>query len=240
MKILITGGASGLGEAITRTCAAEVDNQVYFTYHRAAENAAHLQVEYPNSRAIACNFKSGSSVENLKNQISMMDIDVLINNAYTGACIKTYFHKTEQDEFVDEFTNNVLPTVQITQAAIQCFRRKKQGKIITILTSFLINVPPIGAGLYVANKAYLAELSRVWANENSKFNIISNTVSPAFMQTPATAAVDERVVEQMRNGHPLKQLLTTAEVAEAVAFLCTASQQINGIDIPINAAANMR
>jgi NAD(P)-dependent dehydrogenase (short-subunit alcohol dehydrogenase family) len=236
MKILITGGASGLGEAITRICADDVGNQVYFTYHRAAENAASLEKEYPNSKGIACNFMINSDLERLKSQIEIMDIDVLINNAYAGECIKTYFHKIESNEFVDDFLNNVIPTVEITQAAIKCFRAKKKGKIITILTSFLINSPPLGASIYVANKAYLAELSRVWASENKKFNITSNTVSPSFMLTPSTARVDERVVEQMMNDHPLKQLLTTSEAAEVIAFLCKASQQINGIDIPINSA----
>jgi NAD(P)-dependent dehydrogenase (short-subunit alcohol dehydrogenase family) len=240
MKILVTGGASGLGEAITRVCAAVADNQVYFTYHSSVENAARLEAEYLNVKSIACDFTSDLDVDNLKERLTKLDIDVLVNNVYTGAFIKTYFHKTESREFLDEFKANILPTVAVTQAAIQCFRKKKHGKIITILTSALISAPPIGAGVYVANKAYLAALSKVWATENAKFNITANTISPAFMLTAFTSGVDERMVERMQESHPLKQLLTTSEAAEAVAFLCTASRQINGIDIPVNSALNMR
>ena len=240
MKILVTGGAAGLGEAITRVCAAVADNQVYFTFHNSVKNADRLEAEYQNVRSIACDFTNDLDVYNLKERLTKLDIDVLVNNAYTGAFIKTYFHKTEPREFLDEFKANILPTVTITQAAIQCFRKRKHGKIITILTSALISLPPIGAGVYVANKAYLAALSKVWATENAKFNITANTISPGFMLTNFTLGIDERMVEQMRDSHPLKQLLTTSETAEAVAFLCTASQQINGMDIPINSGMNMR
>ena len=240
MKILVTGGASGLGEAITRVCAAIPDSQVHFTYHRSYENAALLEAEYLNVRSIACDFTNGLSVNKLSAQLFELDIDILVNNVYTGDFIKTYFHKTEKCEFLDGFKDNVLPTIAITQAAIQCFRKKRRGKIITILTSALISTPPIGAAVYLANKAYLAALTKVWATENAKFNITANTISPAFMLTAFNSGVDVRIVEQMQGSHPLKQLLTTSEVAAAVAFICTASQQINGTDILINSAVNMR
>jgi len=99
----------------------------------------------------------------------------------------------------------------------------------------LLNTPPIGSAVYVANKAYLEKLTKVWASENAKFNISSNSVSPSFMQTNLTAGIDERVVEQIKENHPLKNLLTVDEVAETVSFLVNASNQINGIDIIINA-----
>ena len=65
----------------------------------------------------------------------------------------------------------LIPTILITQSVLNDFRKKKKGKIITILTSFLLNTPPIGASTYVANKAYLGSLVKSWATENIKFNI---------------------------------------------------------------------
>jgi NAD(P)-dependent dehydrogenase (short-subunit alcohol dehydrogenase family) len=240
LKILITGGASGLGEAITRACAAEAGDQIYFTYHRSAESAGRLEAELPNCKGIASDFKSAPDVENLRERIAEIDIDVLVNNAYSGAFIQTHFHRTEPAAYLDGFVSNVIPTIGVTQAAIHCFRRKKQGRIITILSASLIDAPPVGASVYAATKAYLAELSRSWATENAKFNITANTVSPALMLTPFTSGIDERLIEQIRNEHPLKRLLTTGEVAEVVVFLCRASQQINGIDIPVNSGAGTR
>ena len=75
------------------------------------------------------------------------------------------------------------------------YKKKRKGKIITILTSFLLNSPPIGSSSYVANKAYLKSLTKSWANENIKFNVTSNTISPSFMQTNFTSDVDERIID---------------------------------------------
>ena len=58
MKILITGGASGLGEAITRRLARDVANEVWFTYRSSAAKAHELEREFANARGIRCDFTS--------------------------------------------------------------------------------------------------------------------------------------------------------------------------------------
>lgn len=240
MNILITGGASGLGAAITRKLASHSANTVYFSYNGSVSNAQALEKEFPNAKAIKCNFKNSEEVKALQAKIAEIDLDILINNAYSGEPIKTYFHKIEIDDFAAEFSDNIIPTVQITQAAITVFRKKKSGKIITVLTSFLQNTPPLGSAVYVAGKAYLASLVKTWAAENGKFNITSNAVSPSFMLSGLTKDVDERVIEQMIESHPLKRLLTPEEVAETVAFLSSTTSQINGMDLLINAGTNLK
>ena len=229
MIYLITGGASGLGEAITRRIAHESAHTVYFTFNKSAINAQKIEASFSNAIAIKCNFENDNEVIALKEKIGQLDLDVLINNAYSGSFIQSYFHKTPSLNFLIEFKYNLLPTITITQAAIDSFRKKKKGNIITILTSALSSVPPIGASVYVANKAYLEALTKVWGTENAKFNITSNTVSPSFMLTNFTKSVDERVVEQMRENHPQKKLLTTEEVADVVFSLST--KKINAENI---------
>ncbi|HLA59283.1 MAG TPA: SDR family oxidoreductase, partial [Puia sp.] len=153
--------------------------------------------------------------------------------------INAHFHKTSTSDFLTDFTNNIMPTVTLTQSAIKCFRKKKQGKIITVLTAALINKPPIGSSVYIATKAYLQQLTKIWAVENAKFNITSNSVSPAFMRTAMTSHMDERVVEQIMENSPLGKLLTTEEVAESIFLLLNAPAQINGVNLIINGAANV-
>jgi 3-oxoacyl-[acyl-carrier protein] reductase len=239
MIILITGGSSGLGESITRKFAGNSTYQVYFTYYKSEANAQKITSDFNNAFAVKCNFNDEADVNNLKEQMTALQPDVLINNAFSGAFIKSYFHKTPSSEFVDEFKSNIVPSIILTQEAINVFRRKKKGKIITILTSALLNVPVTGASVYLANKAYLKQLSKVWASENSKYNITSNTVSPAFMLTGFTKDTDERVVDQITQGHPLKKILTTEEVADTVFFLASASDHMNGTDIVLNAATSI-
>ena len=240
MNILITGGGSGLGEAITRILAKDTNNTIYFTFSNSELNAKKIELDFNNAVSIKCDFKKESEVTALVNKIDDLNIDVLINNAYTGEAIKTYFHKIDEKDFAADFINNLIQTIRITQSAIAHFRRKKSGKLITVLTSFLTNTPPLGSSSYVANKAYLASLVKSWANENIKFKITSNAVSPSFMQTNLTAEVDDRIIDQMVANHPLKKILTVEEVAETVLFLTKASSQINGVDILINHGINIK
>ena len=237
MNILVTGGASGLGGAITKILAKDSNNKVYFSYRNSDNEARKIESEFSNTVAIPCDFGDKDALMMFIDKISQFDLDVLINNAYNGDYLKTYFHKISSNDFLIDFKENIIPVVEITQSVITNFRKKKRGKIITVLTSALVNTPPIGSSVYVANKAYLEKLTKVWAVENAKFNITSNSVSPSFMKTNLTATFDDRIIEQMIETHPLKKILTVDEVAETVLFLTSASSQINGVDILLNAGA---
>ncbi|MGF7078341.1 SDR family NAD(P)-dependent oxidoreductase [Mucilaginibacter sp. UYCu711] len=240
MIILITGGASGLGKAITLGLAQDPLNTVYFTYHSSDKAAKEIETVQPNTHAIKYDLSNKDDIQKLKSKIEELQPDVLINNAYKGEPLKTHFHKTNADDFMEDFERNIMPVIALTSSAIKVFRAKKHGKIITILTSYLVNQPPTGTSVYVAGKAYLAQLSKSWATENAQYNITSNTVSPAFMLTGLTKDVDERIIEQMIKSHPLKSLLMPEEVAETVHSLVYASSHLNGIDIVINSGINIK
>ena len=212
----------------------------YFTFHKSVTNAEKICADFNNVTSFKCDFKDFQQLTSLIDTINQLDLDVLVNNAYNGYFLTSHFHKISSDHILDDFKDNIIPTIKITQSAINSFRKKKSGKIITILTSALVNVPPIGSSIYVANKAYLEKLTKVWANENIKFNISSNSISPSFMMTNLTADTDERILEQITGSHPLKKMLSVGEVAEAVFFFTRASPHINGVDLVINAGMHLR
>jgi 3-oxoacyl-[acyl-carrier protein] reductase len=153
--------------------------------------------------------------------------------------IQIHFHKIKAVYFAESFNNNIIPTIRVTQQALLSFRKNKFGKIITVLSAAILNTPPVGWSEYVATKNYLLSLSKSWATENSSFGITSNCISPAFMKTALTSDTDERIVEEMEKSHPLNKLLTTEEVAENIAWMVQCTQQINGINLIINAGANV-
>lgn len=240
MNILVTGGASGLGKSITEKLSNNKNYTIYFTFCNSKENASKISSNFPNSKAIKCDFNDLKTVNSLCEMIPDLNLDVLINNAYSGDFITKHFNKIPVDVFTSDFTKNIVPTILITQSVISHFKKIKKGKIITILTSTLINHSTVGASSYIANKAYLQSLTKSWAVENKKFNITSNSISPSFMKTNLTSDIDERVIEQIINKHPLKKILKTTEVAETVAFLVNSSQQINGVDLVINSAESIK
>jgi len=239
MKILITGGASGLGKDITVRLASKKEHEVFFTYCHSKDEAGRIEGQFQNSHSIQVDFENNDGIQRLIGFMQDKNIDILINNAISLGINKTHFHKMAKEDFLQGIKRNVLPVLSITQAAIEIFRKKKFGKIITILTSSLVNKPPVGYSEYTACKAYLLSMSKSWANENSSFNITSNCISPAFMKTELTSDTDERIIANMIAEHPLKTLLSTEETAKAVDFFVEASQQFNGINFIINAGTDV-
>lgn len=239
MNILITGGASGLGNAITRKLAEDINNFVYFTYNASQSNAGEITKEFSNSLSIKCDFSNSDEVNSLAEKLDQFKLDVLINNAYHGSYLKSHFHKTAPDDFLISFNINIIPVIKIAQSAINYFRKNKSGKIITILTTALIETPSIGSSVYVSTKAYLKQLTKMWAVENAKFNITSNSISPSFLLTNLTKNIDERVIDQIRQNHPMQKLLTVDEVADNVKLMTNALYKKNGFDLILGSTASI-
>lgn len=238
MKILVTGGSSGLGKAVVTEMAKDKENIILFTYYQHEDISYRLSKDYSNVKGIQVDFTNSSSVDAFVEFLATEQIDVLVNNAYIGNPIGTYFHKTDSKDYLAAFQNNVLPLIKVTQTCIIGMRKRKFGKIVNIITSYLIDVPPTGFSVYTATKAYIRQLSRSISREYGRFNITSNCVLPDFMNT-GFGHVEDFQLEQMKSAHPLKELLDPSEVAEVVYHLIKSSQQINGIDIPINAGQHM-
>ena len=101
-----------------------------------------------------------------------------------------------------------------------------------------MDVPPTGFSVYTATKAYIRQLSKSWSKELGRFNITSNCILPDYMQTDF-GKVEDFQLEQMKEAHPLKKLLQPEEVAGIIVSLLEASQQLNGVEIPVNAAQHI-
>lgn len=233
MKILITGGASGLGEEMTRRFAQVENNTVFFTYHKSLEKAKDLMRQFPNVSGIPCDFNNKDAIAALVKKIPELDPDLLINNAFQGKFIDKHFQKTSIDEFHQSFRVNILPVISITQASLDAFRKKKSGVLLTILSSALEDEFPVGSSVYMATKGYLEQLTRSWSVENKKFNIISGAVSPSLMITPLTQQLDERLLDQMKEQSPQKRFLGASEAAEIVFQLMKIPSKLNGQNIKI-------
>ena len=222
MNILVTGGSSGLGKAIVEKLCRDEENHIYFSYNNSIESAENICEMYPNATSVRCDFRNDLELNKFLENLKKFNIDVLINNFYSwpksplmpGTFLTKNFHKIDRNLFIEEFRNNIIPTILITQEAIKYFRIKKSGKLISVLSSFL-DSPTIGSSIYISNKNYLKGLARVWAEENVKFNISSNTISPSFMLTPQTLKMDERLVDRFKSNSG--ELMTVENVSARIS-----------------------
>lgn len=237
MNALVTGGASGLGGEITKAISVQYET-VYFTYKTSKEKAQTIENSLSNCKGIQCDFGKPLELKSLCDKIGGLGLNTLINNAWTSL-EKKHFHKFDDEHHTLSFQRNVAPTIQITKACLKHFRSKKDGAIITILSSSIINSPPIGWSGYVAEKNYLLSLSKTWAAEYSKYNITSNCISPSMMQTNMTSDMDQRILENIVKSHPRKALLSTTEVADSVVSLLNMTKHVNGINMIINSAEDV-
>lgn len=205
MNILVTGGGSGLGEAIVRRCSSNQNDKIYFTFNHSKENAQSMGNDlgvYP----LHCDFSQQPDIDLITKKIVELDIDVLVNNAIAFH-YKNHFHKIDTHIFLESFNQNILPVIQINQSMIRHSRKKKSGHIITVLTSALQEAPPVGSSEYLSHKAYLHSLSQSWYAENKKFNLKVDCLFPVFMDTAFHKDLDSRIIDQIM----ASQHITTPE-----------------------------
>ena len=192
MKILITGGSSGLGKSLLETISSS--HEVHFTYNRSLKSASEITSKFKNSNSYKCDFTNEAELKNFLNEIKDIDFDVLINNYYSGVFLGKHFSKTDSSDFLDVYKNNIIPVIEITQVLLKTFKKKKKGLIISISSKSISN-PPIGSGLYSTVKSVIEQLSKIWNSENKRFGIKSKIISPSFMRTNLTSGLDERIIE---------------------------------------------
>jgi 3-oxoacyl-[acyl-carrier protein] reductase len=80
------------------------------------------------------------------------------------------------------------------------------------------------------SKVYLSELSRNWAHENIKYNIVSNTISPFFMLSELDNGLDDRIIESLENSNLLRELLPVKAFADVIKSMGSYTNHVNGFD----------
>ena len=100
-------------------------------------------------------------------------------------------------------------------------KSQKFGKIISILTSYVVGKPPNGIADYVVGKYSLLGLTKCMAGELGSFGIRANSVSPSMVNTPLTDPLPSKLKEITKSQIPLEnRLAEPTEVAGVVLFLC--------------------
>ena len=220
---VVTGGASGIGRACALRLAAE--GAAVVVLDRDEEAAVTVAKEIGGARAIAADLTDLDAIDALD-----LDADILVNNAGIQ-------HVAPITDFPPE-TFGLMMRLMV-EAPFRLVRRslpgmyaRGWGRIVNISSVHGVRASEFKVA-YVTAKHALEGLSKVTALEAAPHGVTSNCVSPAYVRTPlvdkqiaAQAArhgiSEDEVVERiMLAPAALKRLLEPAEVAAAVAYLCS-------------------
>jgi acetoacetyl-CoA reductase len=174
------------------------------------------------------------SCENMINAIhhKLGPVDILVNNA--GITRDTTFHKMSYQQWMDVVNTNLNACFNVTRPLIEDMRTRKWGRIVQI-SSINGQKGQYGQANYAAAKAGMHGFTISLAQENARFGITVNTVSPGYVATDMVMAVPAEVREKIVAQIPVGRLGKPEEIAHAVAFFTTEEASwITGANLAIN------
>lgn len=220
---LITGATRGIGKGIAVSFAKNGAN-VAFTYVSSEEKALALEKELQAFGIKAKGYKSDAgdfkAAEELVNAVvtEFGTVDVLVNNA--GITRDTLLMRMSEQQWDEVINANLKSVFNVTKAIQKPMLKARKGSIINM--SSVVGVKGnAGQSNYAASKAGIIGFTKSVALELGSRNIRCNAIAPGFIETEMTAALDEKVIQQWRDGIPLKRGGTTDDVANLTLFLAS-------------------
>jgi 3-hydroxybutyrate dehydrogenase len=233
---VVTGGASGIGRACAR---------------RLAEAGAHVIVVDISAQG-AKEAASEAGGEFLVADLSDPDVvdtleltaDILVNNA--GLQHVAPVHEFPPEQFARITRLMVETPFRLVRRLLPAMYDQGWGRIVHVSSVHGLVASPYKVA-YVTAKHAIEGMSKVIALEGAEHGVTSNCVNPSYVRTPlvenqitaqaeAHDLTEAEVIEQvMLEPAAIKRLLEPAEVADVVAYLCSAQASfITGASVPID------
>jgi len=219
---VVTGGASGIGEA----CAIRLAD--------AGASVVVADINLDAAAAVAAGIGGRAFEVDLAGEFDAAALagraDVLVNCA--GLQHVAPVHEFPPEKFRLLLAVMLEAPFRLAQAALPHMYEQGFGRIVNISSVHGLRASPYKAA-YVAAKHGLEGLSKVIALEGGGRGVTSNTICPAYVRTPLVekqisdqarmhGISEERVITDIMLTEPaIKRLIEPDEVAELVAFLCS-------------------
>lgn len=247
---LVTGSTSGIGLCIATELASKDMNIVLNGFGEAAEIES-LRERLARMHGVEVLY-DGADMSRQDQIEAMMagaaerfgGIDELVNNAGIQ-------HVAPVDEFPVEkwhaiLAINLTAAFHTTRLGLPHMKLNHWGRIVNIASAHALVASPFKSA-YVAAKHGIAGFTKTVALEVAELGITANAVCPGYVLTPlvekqipdtarARGITEEQVVHDvLLAAQPTKRFVTTDEVAQLVAFLCSdAAASITGTVMPID------
>jgi NAD(P)-dependent dehydrogenase (short-subunit alcohol dehydrogenase family) len=234
---VVTGGASGIGEATARRLAADGCSVAIVDVNAAAGEAVAASIG-PGARFYACDVSDAKAVEavSAKVESELGPASILVTSA---GLIPNTESIMEMDMPAHDrmWQVNYNGTVHCARAFARQMIPQGKGAIVT-LGSINSRLPlPIPA--YNMGKAAIERLTQLLAVELGRHGIRVNSVGPTYVMTPplrAKVAAGQRDMNKIMGVHALQRLPEPADIADAIVFLCSdQAKAITGVLLPVDA-----
>ena len=234
---IVTGGATGLGLAITR-CLVSAGAKVCVV---SRTNPDGILDEFKdNVKFYAFNITDTQQTENLVNKIhdDMGRIDILINNA--GNHCKKYIWDMTVDDYKSVLDVHLVGAFALTKAVVPYLKEQGWGRIIfqASMTSY-IGQPQVSG--YSTSKAGILGLIHTLTAELAEYGITVNAIAPGWIETPMFHKAtdnDPPRLNKILGRIPAKAVGDPMDIGMCAAFLCSdAARYISGTCIPVDGGA---
>jgi 3-oxoacyl-[acyl-carrier protein] reductase len=225
---LITGGAAGIGQATAEAFAREGAKVVFCDLNEGAGRlvAQQLGGEASFYRVDVADRKAVQRwIDDVITRYGR--VDVLVNNAgilRDGLLVKMkdgdLFKQMAEEDFDLVVSINLKGVFNCTQAVVP-FMIRQGGGVILNATSIVGMDGNLGQTNYIATKAGVIGMTKVWARELGRFNIRVNAVAPGFTATEILDSMPEKVLKAMKDRTPLGRMGQPGEIANAYLFLAS-------------------
>ncbi|MEZ2418020.1 acetoacetyl-CoA reductase [Luteibacter sp. RCC_6_2] len=233
---LVTGGTGGIGTAIVRYLARQ-GHRVATNYRDEARAAAWREDMIRDGIDVVMVPGDVSDPVSAEAMIRAVEdlagpVEILVNNA--GITRDTTFHKMDYQQWTEVVNTNLNACFNVTRPVIEGMRSRQWGRIVQI-SSINGQKGQYGQANYAAAKAGVHGFTISLAQENARFGITVNTVSPGYVGTDLVMAVPEDIRAKIVAQIPVGRLGRPEEIAHAVAFLTSEeSSWITGSNLAIN------
>lgn len=234
---IVTGSASGIGEAIARRYAAEGAGVVVNSV-RSVEAGQAIAASLPDAIYVQADIADEEQGKALVSAARDRwgHLDVLVNNAGTTQVIPHHdLDAADAGVWRRLFEVNVIGAWLLTRSAVPLLR-ENGGAVVNI--SSMAGIRPVGSSIpYAVSKAALNHLTRLLANTLGP-SIRVNCVAPGLVDTPWTADWDE-VRAAVTAGAPLRRSGRPDDIAE-VALTAAVAQYMTGEVILVDGGLHLR
>jgi 2-keto-3-deoxy-L-fuconate dehydrogenase len=238
---VITGGASGIGKAITLAFAKAGAAVVVLELNEESGERVVKEVKEFGGTAlfIQCNISKQDNVNSAIQSISS-PIDILVNNA--GIAHVGNVENTNEEDFDKLFEVNVKGVYNCMKAVINRMMAQKRGVILNMASiAAMVGLPDRFA--YSMTKGAVLTMTYSVARDYVKHNIRCNCISPARVHTPFVDGFiaknypgsEKEMFEKLSHSQPIGRMGTAEEVAQLALYLCSDQASfITGTNFPID------